>query len=118
MRMGASGGLRSPLTRSGKPFFLSPEINPAEARDGFTGNSLKKQMTGLMSGSTDRRGDRQMARTAKDVLASLPKDRQTRIQKRSQELVAEYMALQELRKAMELTQKDVAEKLSISQDCH
>lgn len=57
-----------------------------------------------------------MARTMDEVIASLPKERQKRIKKRSQELVDEYMALQEIRKARELTQKDVAKKLKISQD--
>jgi len=57
-----------------------------------------------------------MARTMNDFIASLPKDRQKRIRKRSKELVEEYMALQEIRKARKLTQKDVAKKLKISQD--
>ena len=57
-----------------------------------------------------------MARTASEIIATLPKERQERIQHRSEELVQEYMALQELRKALTLTQTDVAEKLHISQD--
>lgn len=57
-----------------------------------------------------------MARTAREIIASLPKERQERIQKRSEELVEEYMALQELRRAMAFTQTDVAKKLHISQD--
>ena len=57
-----------------------------------------------------------MARTMNDFIASLPKERQKRIKKRSKELVEEYMVLQEIRKARELTQKDVAKKLNISQD--
>ncbi len=57
-----------------------------------------------------------MARTMDDFIASLPKERQKRIKKRSKELVEEYMALQEIRKARELTQQDVAKKLKISQD--
>jgi len=57
-----------------------------------------------------------MARTMNDFIASLPKARQKRIKKRSKELVEEYMVLQEIRKARELTQKDVAKKLKISQD--
>jgi len=51
-----------------------------------------------------------------DFIANLPKERQKRIKKHSKELVEEYMALQEIRKARELTQKDVAKKLKISQD--
>ncbi|MCA9470943.1 MAG: helix-turn-helix transcriptional regulator [Nitrospirales bacterium] len=57
-----------------------------------------------------------MARTINEVISSLPKVRQKRITKRSKEMVEEYMALQEIRKARELTQKDVAKKLKISQD--
>ena len=57
-----------------------------------------------------------MARTMDDFIATLPKERQKRIKKRSKELVEEYMALQELRKAMNLTQKELAKNLNISQD--
>ena len=57
-----------------------------------------------------------MARTIDEVISSLPKEDQQTINMRSQELVEEYMALQELRKAMDLTQKDVAKKLHIAQD--
>lgn len=57
-----------------------------------------------------------MARTVSEIIAIFPKERQERIQHRSEELVQEYMALQELRKALALTQTDVAEKLHISQD--
>jgi len=57
-----------------------------------------------------------MVRTMNEFIASLPKERQKRIRKRSKKLVEEYMALQEIRKARELTQKDVAKKLKISQD--
>jgi transcriptional regulator with XRE-family HTH domain len=51
-----------------------------------------------------------------DMIADLPKDRQKRIRKRQKEMLEEYVALQDLRKAMALTQKDVAKKLNISQD--
>ncbi len=57
-----------------------------------------------------------MAKKIDEVIGRLPKKRQKRIEKRSQELVQEYMALQEIRKAMALTQKDMAGKLKISQD--
>jgi DNA-directed RNA polymerase specialized sigma subunit len=57
-----------------------------------------------------------MARTMKEVIARLPKKQQKRIAERSQELVQEYMALQDLRRAMDLTQKDMAKELKISQD--
>ncbi len=73
-------------------------------------------MSGLTIGLKGRKENKIMARTMDDVIASLPKERQKRIKKRSKELVEEYMALQEIRKARELTQKDVAKKLKISQD--
>ena len=57
-----------------------------------------------------------MARTMNEVIARLPKKQQKRIAERSQELVQEYMALQDLRRAMDLTQKDMAKELKISQD--
>ena len=57
-----------------------------------------------------------MARTAREIISTLPKERQKRIKKHSQELVNEYAALQELRKAMDLTHRDIAEELKISQD--
>lgn len=57
-----------------------------------------------------------MARTLDKVIASLPKEEQEAIAHRTQELVAEYLALQEVRKVMAKTQKEVAKKLKISQD--
>ncbi len=56
-----------------------------------------------------------MARTMDDFIAGLSKERQERIKNRSQELVEEYMALQELRKAMNLTQEQVAQELNMDQ---
>ncbi len=55
-------------------------------------------------------------RTVDAIIAKLPREEQEAIARRSQELIAEYMALQELRKAMDLTQKDVARELGIAQD--
>ena len=57
-----------------------------------------------------------MARTAREIISTLPQERQKRIKKHSQELVNEYAALQELRKAIDSTHRDVAEELKISQD--
>jgi transcriptional regulator with XRE-family HTH domain len=57
-----------------------------------------------------------MGRAFKDVVATLPKDEQAAIKSQSDTLKKEYMALQELRKAMSMTQKEVAAKLDISQD--
>jgi len=56
-----------------------------------------------------------MARALEEVVASLPKKQQKRIEKRFQEMKAEYMALQDLRKALELTQEEVAAELHMKQ---
>ena len=57
-----------------------------------------------------------MGRSFKDVITGLPQDEQEAIESQSKLLKKEYMALQEIRKAMSLTQKDVATKLDIGQD--
>lgn len=56
-----------------------------------------------------------MARTLDDVIAALPTGEQEAIETRYQEIKAEYVALQDLRKLMDLTQTDVAKKLNIPQ---
>jgi DNA-binding XRE family transcriptional regulator len=56
-----------------------------------------------------------MARNIDDLIAELPGDHQQEIEERFQEMNAEYMALQELRKAMKFTQKDIAKKLKMDQ---
>ncbi len=56
-----------------------------------------------------------MARTLEQVVASMPKKQQKRIAKRFQKMKAEYLALQDLRKAMELTQEEVAAELNMRQ---
>jgi len=56
-----------------------------------------------------------MARTLEEVVASLPKKQQKRIEKQFKEMKAEYLALQDLRKAMELTQEQVAAELNMKQ---
>ncbi|NET56318.1 MAG: helix-turn-helix transcriptional regulator [Symploca sp. SIO2E6] len=56
-----------------------------------------------------------MARKMKDFIASLPDERQQRIKERSEELLQEHMALQELRKAMAFTQEQIAQELGMDQ---
>ncbi|ODS23775.1 transcriptional regulator [Candidatus Endobugula sertula] len=56
-----------------------------------------------------------MARTTDDFIANLSKERQDIIQQGFQELDAEYMALQELRKAMAFTQEQIADELDMDQ---
>lgn len=57
-----------------------------------------------------------MAKTLNEIIAAMPKERQKRIEQHAQELIEEHLALQEVRKAMAKTQKDVAKTLKISQD--
>jgi plasmid maintenance system antidote protein VapI len=50
-----------------------------------------------------------------DVLAQLPATQRRAIERRAEELISEEMSLRELRKALELTQTDVAEALDKGQ---
>lgn len=54
-------------------------------------------------------------RTMESFIASLPQRRQLKIQEGVEQLCAEYMALQEIRKAMNLTQEQLAGLLEIDQ---
>lgn len=56
-----------------------------------------------------------MARNVNEVIASLPTMRRRRIKKRAQLLLDEEMSLQELRRARELTQAQMAQTLGIAQ---
>ena len=56
-----------------------------------------------------------MARTIDEFIADLPKKEQEAIEKGYQQLDAEYMALQELRKAMHFTQEQIADELDMDQ---
>jgi transcriptional regulator with XRE-family HTH domain len=55
-------------------------------------------------------------KTLKDVMSALPVERRARIEARADELMAEEMTLQALRKARELTQERMAELLGVGQD--
>lgn len=57
-----------------------------------------------------------MAIPVDDVLKKLPAAEQAAIAARSRELIAEYLTLQDLRKARELTQERMAELLGIKQE--
>ncbi len=57
-----------------------------------------------------------MSRTLDDKLQSLSAKRQKKIQQRADELIAEEMALRDLRKALNQTQKALSKKLGIEQD--
>jgi transcriptional regulator with XRE-family HTH domain len=55
-------------------------------------------------------------KTAAEIRARMPAERQARIAARANELLAEEMTLQNLRKAHRLTQKQMAAALKIGQD--
>jgi len=57
-----------------------------------------------------------MAIPVDDVLKKLPPEEQRAIEARARELVAEYLTLQDLRKARALTQERMAELLGINQE--
>ena len=57
-----------------------------------------------------------MPKNINDIIQSLPPERQDKINRRFQELMAEYMTLQDVRKARQLTQEDLAKTLGIGQD--
>jgi hypothetical protein len=56
-----------------------------------------------------------MPRTLSEVIATLPASERARIEARAQQLIAEEMSLQELRKAMGKTQTAVARRLKVGQ---
>jgi len=56
-----------------------------------------------------------MAKRLQEIWDELPEPRKQKIDRRFQERLQEYMTLQELRKALEITQEDVAETLQIHQ---
>lgn len=57
-----------------------------------------------------------MARTLSQKIKTLPKARQTRIEKRAAELIEEELSLRDLRKALDRTQVEVAKNMGVGQD--
>jgi hypothetical protein len=57
-----------------------------------------------------------MGRTLNEVMVGLPKARRRAVEKRADELIAEELSLRDLRKALQLTQTDVAATLGKGQD--
>src|ERR1700730_12742554 len=55
-------------------------------------------------------------KTAAEILARMPAERQAKIAARAKELIAEEMTLQDLRRAKKLTQEQMAAALHIGQD--
>ncbi|MEN1929204.1 helix-turn-helix transcriptional regulator [Luteimonas sp. MJ250] len=54
--------------------------------------------------------------TLNQKLAQLPADRRARVNARAAELIAEELSLQDLRKAMNCTQSQLAKTLNVGQD--
>ncbi len=57
-----------------------------------------------------------MATKLHDKINSLSKGRKKKVRQRANDLIAKEMTLQDLRKALSLTQKHLAEKLHLRQD--
>lgn len=57
-----------------------------------------------------------MGRTLDQKIAKLPHGRQARVKARAAELINEEMSLRDLRKALDLTQADIADRLGVGQD--
>src|SRR6266487_6543425 len=57
-----------------------------------------------------------MAKNVNEIIRRLSPARRKRVEKRAARLIAEEMTRQELRRALERTQVDVAKKLGITQD--
>jgi DNA-binding transcriptional regulator YiaG len=57
-----------------------------------------------------------MGRTIRQKIARLPARRRTKVKARASELIAEEMSLQDLRKALNRTQVEVARTLKVGQD--
>jgi transcriptional regulator with XRE-family HTH domain len=57
-----------------------------------------------------------MGRTINEAIDLLPPDRRAKIEARAAELIAEELSLQELRKAMRITQAELAKRLGVRQD--
>jgi len=57
-----------------------------------------------------------MGRTLDEMLKTLPEAKRTAVQRRADELIAEELSLRDLRKALDLTQNDIAKRLKKGQD--
>jgi DNA-binding XRE family transcriptional regulator len=57
-----------------------------------------------------------MGPTLDDMIANLPTAQRAAVKRRTEQLISEEMTLQELRKALRLTQQDVAQRLSKGQE--
>lgn len=57
-----------------------------------------------------------MGRTLDEMLKALPEAKRAAVQRRADDLIAEELSLRDLRKALDLTQSDIARRLKKGQD--
>jgi hypothetical protein len=57
-----------------------------------------------------------MGRTLDEMLQTLPEAKRAAVQRRADELIAEELSLRDLRRALDLTQSDIAKRLKKGQD--
>jgi DNA-binding XRE family transcriptional regulator len=80
----------------------------------FTVSLLKKRMR-VLTATLVRQKDNKMATTLRDKLATFDPARRYGIQAEADRLYREYLTLKELRKAQDLTQVQLAQRLGIRQ---
>ena len=115
------GALRLPSILAGRQSCLSPETRPDLAKPNFTVTSFEKRMsdfrrTSVGSGVECREETFMRTIPLKDVMNDLSPERRRKVEAETARLIAEEMSLQELRRAMDLTQKRLARKLKIGQE--
>jgi DNA-binding XRE family transcriptional regulator len=57
-----------------------------------------------------------MGKTLQEKLSQLPKERQDRIRKQAEKLIAEELSLRDLRIARQMTQEKLADRLNVRQE--
>lgn len=65
--------------------------------------------------SKGRKMRKTTGRSIKDIISTLPKERQERIKDDASKLIKEFHSLQEFRKAIGWTQEELAEKMELKQ---
>lgn len=85
----------------------------------FTSGSSPRRISGsifILRGSNHDSGGSDMGSTLDRKIAQLPAKRRARVKTRAAELIAEELSLQDLRKAMNRTQAEIAKALNVGQD--
>lgn len=112
----ACGGSLSPSTTAGGRYCLPAATSLAPANAASTDHSLHWRMhASTPIGPGIPAGNRTMGRKIEEKIASLPRRRQDRVKRRARELVSEELSLRELRRAMNLTQVEMARLLGVGQ---